>query len=290
MIFITLLLKKFLEQLRLVSYTKNLTHRITYRVAVTREKFETLVVPLPISTHSQKVENLTINPEPKKIIEDDVYRVAAYSQQDLKNQKEVVIKFNVLKEPMIYSGDTSFMLSDYKSKFEITTKYTNSLDPEIRELAKGISGDEKNVLVVAKKLYDYVLDSLTYGDPIEGLYSYKDALAREKVDCGGFCMLLSSLLGAMEIPHYLAVGFLITHNPEKQLSQHVWLEMVMPDGGVFPLDPSIDWRRRHGKTTRWGGFGYVGSDRIIFSYGHDFEIKIGNVKHDFELVQNPVAV
>jgi transglutaminase-like putative cysteine protease len=279
-----------LEKFNLLSYTSPQFHELTQLVEVPQGKFDKLLVPLPIHTHSQRIQKVEFAPLPTGFIKNDSYELAIFSSKEVNPGDVVEMTTKVYIKPVIYKGRDDFMLEDYKGSFVVSNKHADSEDVEIVRLANKISEGEKKLIPLMKKMYDYVVSTLRYGDPIDGLYSYKDALSRDKVDCGGFCMLLSSLLGVFHVPHYLAVGYLIGWGSEKKLSQHVWLEVVMPDGTIFPLDPSQDQRRATGHSSRWGGFGYTGSDRLVVSYGNDIALKIEDKEKTEALLQHPLSI
>jgi transglutaminase-like putative cysteine protease len=128
-------------------------------------------------------------------------------------------------------------------------------------------GQETNLLTVVKKLYDFTLEYLTYGKPIDGLYPYSQALNEKITDCGGFSTFLASLLQSQNIPSRLVVGFLIKRrsflkeilsivNLPKLIFKfqklevrwltlddlliHAWLEILLPDGGFFRSIPQLN--------------------------------------------------
>lgn len=288
--FAKLLVKKPFEVLRLVSYTYTQTHKFDLIFTPWGSEYHNFLVPLPIETRSQQVYvEVNMTPSAERLTT-DIYDIAVFKRHELEKNKQVKVSFSVTVQPISARVHKNFLLTDYTKIFSVKKPHADSDNIQVREIATSLAGGEKRVVAIMKKLYEHVLNALVYGNPIEGLYSYKNTLVKDKVDCGGFCMLLSSLLGVFNIPHRLVVGFLVTNKKEKSLSMHVWLEVFMPDGSIFPLDPSIDWRRRHGQTTRWGGFGYVGSDRIIMSYGYNIEVKVGGKTRIFELLQNPVVI
>jgi transglutaminase-like putative cysteine protease len=157
---------------------------------------------------------------------------------------------------------------------------------------------------VVKKLYDFTLEYLTYGKPIDGLYPYSQALNEKITDCGGFSTFLSSLLQSKNIPARLVIGFIIKKNlfldflstfnfcllTFDSLLIHAWLEILLPDGSFFPLDPSIDWRRKKGLTKRQGGFGFIPDDRLVTSCGCDFDLNINGKNYKIDLLQKPILL
>lgn len=169
-------------------------------------------------------------------------------------------------------------------------EHLSGQNERIRNLASSILSSEQNLLLSVQKLYEYVIGNLDYGNPIRGLYSYGDALGRKTVDCGGFSSLLGSLCRAISIPAKIISGFWAESDiAEASKKMHAWLEILLPNGEWLPLDPSIDYLRRHGRSSKEGGFGVTGSDRIAFSSGSDIPLQIGEHSMSLDILQNPVV-
>ncbi len=105
----------------------------------------------------------------------------------------------------------------------------------------------------------FVIEYLTYGNPIDGLYTAQEARDKRVVDCGGFDTLLQDELKKKDIESNVVAGFWSDGN------MHAWLEI-----GTIPADPSMEYLRKHGRTRKSGMLGFVGSDRIAFSTGNPF--------------------
>jgi transglutaminase-like putative cysteine protease len=279
------------------------------------KSFSLFSLPKPSPYH--QISNLKINSKNYQIIDEKKWGNKVVV---LKNKSEIT--FTVKPFPFKSSINPKFTLSSYQKtkipKVYLTpNRFINGKDEKIKSLAKKILGQETNLLTVVKKLYDFTLEYLTYGKPIDELYPYSQALNEKITDCGGFSTFLASLLQSQNIPSRLVVGFLIKRrsflkeilsivNLPKLIFKfkklevrwltlddlliHAWLEILLPDDSFFPLDPSIEWRRKKGKTQRQGGFGFIPADRLVTSYGCDFDLNINGKNYKIDLLQKPLLV
>ena len=275
-----------------------------YKIRLGLDKPLTSLFSIPQSSHYHYVSNLKINALKYQLIEEK-----KWGNKVIVSKDKSEINFTVKPFPFKSSINPKFTLSSYQKtkipKIYLTpNQFINGKDTKIKSLAKKVLGQEKNLLTVVKKLYDFTLEYLTYGKPIDGLYPYSQALNEKITDCGGFSTFLSSLLQSKNIPSRLVIGFIIKKNIIKDLLNpfhvlsytfhdlfmHAWLEILLPDGGFFPLDPSIEWRRKKGKTQRQGGFGFIPADRLVVSYGCDFDLNINGKNYKIDLLQKPLLV
>ena len=219
--------------------------------------------------------------------------------------KPTTIKFEATLLANNKTIPNKLSLHDYSSsqkKTLVNDSYVNGLDPKIISLSRKIKGE--SVSEIIENTYNFVLEYLQYGNPIDGLYTYNSALENKVTDCGGFSMLLASLLQSRGIPTRLAVGFLLRKNFKtkvfaltklkpltfENLSMHAWLEALLPNGQYFPLDTSIDWKRRKGLSQRSGGFGFIPADRLVTSFGHSFTVRGHEKNTTLELLQKPIQL
>ena len=262
-------------------------------------KKQFIIFSLPQSSPYHQISNLKINSKNYQIIDEKKWGNKVVVLKD-----KGKINFAAKTLPFKSSINPNFSLSSYQKtkipKIYLTpNRFINGKDQKIKSLAKKVLGQEKNLLKMIKKLYDFTLDYLTYGKPIDGLYPYSQALNEKITDCGGFSTFLASLLQSQNIPSRLVVGFIIKKNIIKyllnpfhvlrytfhDLFMHAWIEILIPDGSFFPLDPSIEWRRKKVKTQRQGGFGFIPADRLVTSYGCDFELKVYGKVYKIDLLQ-----
>ncbi|MCI0642952.1 MAG: transglutaminase domain-containing protein [Gemmataceae bacterium] len=122
------------------------------------------------------------------------------------------------------------------------------IDERIRKLATEIVGGEKNPVIAARKIYDWVLDNVEYWvkEPkklkasAEGSTTY--CLNTRTGNCTDFHSLFASLARAADIPTQIIYGSLF--KPEldgKDIDQsyHCWIEFYAPNIGWIPLDVAI---------------------------------------------------
>lgn len=268
-----------------------------------------LIFSLPQSNHYQKISNLTITPKNYQIINEKKWGNKIVILNSFQDLKKLNIFFNHQPLKIKKTMNPNYTLKSYDfnkiPKLYLTpNRFINGKDQQIKKLSQKIVGQEKNLYQIIKKLYDFSLNYLTYGKPIDGLYTYKQALTEKITDCGGFSTFLASFLQSQKIPSRLVVGFIIKKNFFKNflnklhvirytlqdLLMHAWLEIILPDGSWFPLDPSIEWRRNNGLSKRQGGFGFIPADRLITSFGCNFNIKIGGTKYNLSILQNKIII
>lgn len=263
--------------------------------------------PLPQTNEYQNIDNLTSSPKSKQIIEDKEWnnKVAIFGLNDV---KEIInISFNHIPKIINKSINEQWTCSSYSylflqknSQYLTSNKFIDGNAPEIIRIINTLIGKETHLLIIVQKIFNYVLQHLSYGKPIDGLYSYKQAIGEKVTDCGGFSTLLLSLFQSLNIPGRLVVGYVIKQNtltdvikriPRytlRDLNIHAWAEIMLPNGEWFPLDPSIEWQRTHGLTKRRGGFGFIPDDRLVVSFGQDFDISIQKKTYHVDLLQKPV--
>ena len=138
-----------------------------------------------------------------------------------------------------------------------------------------------------RQCYDQTMAKLHYGAPIPGLYTLEDVQTLPAVDCGGFSVYLISLLEAAHIPARLVAGFWAGY---AQNDMHAWVEGKLPDGTWLPLDPSTEWLRKRRRTKKYGGFGQIGSYRIVMSVGSDHVIHYHQTDYPVRMLQVPMIL
>lgn len=243
--------------------------------------------PLPTTNDYQKIENLKIN---AKIIKE-----SKFGNSLAVSQSSQILSFQAnLYEKKSLARETKVSVQDIK-----TDEFINGEDPKIKKIANSIKGNSASEIL--QNSYSWTLDYLTYGNPYKGLYSYNQAMQEKITDCGGFSTLLASILNAKGIKTRLVLGFLVSKNLKtkliskikslgfENLLMHAWLEAEVSKNDWFVMDPSIEWRRNKGLTKRQGGFGFVPNDRLVVSFGEDFDIRFEGKNYNLDILQNPVS-
>jgi transglutaminase-like putative cysteine protease len=109
--------------------------------------------------------------------------------------------------------------------------------PGIRELSAKIVGDEKNPLLRAKKIYDWLADNLSYSYAIEysTIRNLSDYCRTNKFgDCGQQAMLFITLCRYNGIPARWQTGWNLFPGDE---DIHDWSEIYLAPYGWVPVDP-----------------------------------------------------
>ena len=138
------------------------------------------------------------------------------------------------------------------------------------------------ITAVMREANESVLGSLSYGNPIDGLYTADQAREQKIVDCGGFDTVLQDELQKRGVESRIVAGFWAGYEDN---DMHAWLEI-----GNTPADPSMDYLRSRGRSKKSGGLGFVGSDRIAMSVGSFFDIEVGGKQYPVDILQNPILI
>jgi hypothetical protein len=139
----------------------------------------------------------------------------------------------------------------YKSGDEDLKKYTGEdifidIDsPVITAALKKAAGDETDPVLIAKKIYNYVINNLYYDFPRAEDRNYKFMSASEilktgKGVCADYAILYVALLRAAGIPSRVIGGIPVTLTLREKNSEidigHAWVELKLPGYGWIPLD------------------------------------------------------
>lgn len=246
---------------------------------------------LPMTNQYQTINNLRTNPSSCILVKDK-----KWGNQVIINTSSV----SFLHHPKVVSQEIPENLtleeSQENSQSILVDRFVSGKDRDIILMTKKIVGQEKNLKKIIKKLFNHTIERLTYGRPYEGLYTYKQALEEKVTDCGGFSTLLISLFQSLNLPSRLVVGYQLKPSFIKSLLSktglvseifaltfrslypHVWVELKLPNGKWFPLDP----------TSHPVGFGSIPADRLVLSYGEDFDLNIQGKKYKVDLLQKTI--
>ncbi|OGU55365.1 MAG: transglutaminase [Ignavibacteria bacterium RBG_13_36_8] len=116
------------------------------------------------------------------------------------------------------------------SKYQIDDKY-------IQDLSKEIVGDEKNPYWIARKIFDYVRNTLEY--KLEGGWNVAPVvLQRGTGSCSEYTFSFVALCRAAGLPARY-VGSLVVRGDDASMDEvfHRWPEVYLPNYGWVPIDP-----------------------------------------------------
>ncbi len=271
-----------------------------FSLVLQKKKGNICISGIPKTNQYQTIDKLVFSPRPI-IVKESKWKneIAVFTLDDVKDN--IKISFRHQSKKISQTINSLLLLKNYPSKV-ISDRFINGKDINIVGLTKRIIKSENRIGIVAKTLYNFSLEYLTYGKPIEGLHPYSQALKEKMTDCGGFSTFLLSLFQSVGIPGRLVVGFIIKDNVVSKILStfdfglwtfdslliHAWLEIQLPDNSWFPMDPSVEWRRNHSQSKRQGGFGLIPNDRLVVSVGEDFKIKIDNKIYQTDIFQHPI--
>ena len=123
-----------------------------------------------------------------------------------------------------------------------------AITPEMRKVATEVVGTEQNPVRKARKLYDWVLENVTYW------VKYPDKMKASPVGSSEYCMtnkcgnctdfhsLYASLARAADLPTRMVYGSFLKGplaGVDKDQSYHCWIEFWAPELGWIPLDVAV---------------------------------------------------
>lgn len=182
-----------------------------------------------------------------------------------------------ISQPKIFSCD--------KKQFLVPNRFVVSNDAATIYISHQLTRSLRSDNDKARYCFDWVVEYLSYGNPIRGLYSSLQALTDRHVDCGGFSTLLVALLRSIGIPARCVFGWAI----RSKYGYHAWVEYFDREkSGWISLDPSV---AHLGKRTKLdAGFGFIHDERVTFSVGEDLVLEGSGITWPTPLLQAPVVV
>lgn len=162
------------------------------------------------------------------------------------------------------------------------------IDDRIRSLASKIVGGEKNTVLAARKIYDYVLNFADYwvvdpaGKKASPVGSTEFCLATKTGNCTDFHSLWTSIARAAGIPTRIVYGSFFKKEldgKDTDQSYHCWTEFYAPGVGWIPQDVAVadlfaeEIRLNEANTTlvqRTTPAGYFGKDlkKVEYYFGN----------------------
>ena len=192
---------------------------------------------------------------PHKIVKDSAGNTSVYVEVLNPNVKDftLVETFMITRREIRNTLDPAKAgaLSDKERaamSAELSANQHIIIDDKIRALAKEIVGDEKNVVVAARKIYDWVLNNIEYwvkypetkkASPV-GSSEY--CLANKTGNCTDFHSLWAALARAQGIPTRIVYGSFFKaelDGKDRDQSYHCWPEFYVPGAGWVPHDVAV---------------------------------------------------
>jgi streptogramin lyase len=207
-----------------------------------------IYLPLPGDRDNQKLlSEIEFLQKPAEIITDAWgQKIAHFSYQNLKAPAVVQPGWSVKAkvyavEYFIYPDKVAGLdqiPEDIKKKYLVDgDKYCLS-DPFIQDLAKRIAGQEKNPYWIARKIYEYLIDHLSYNlKPVGGWNPAPTVLRRGTASCSEYTYSLIALCRALGVPaRYVGAVSLRGDDASYDDVFHRWNEIYLPPYGWIPFD------------------------------------------------------
>ncbi|UCE05420.1 MAG: hypothetical protein JSW07_17665 [bacterium] len=128
--------------------------------------------------------------------------------------------------------------TDIKQKYLTDGKKLMIHDPFIQQTARSIVGDEKNPYWIARKVFDYLIDHLSYNlKPVGGWNTAPTVLKRGTASCSEYSFSFISLCRTVGLPARY-VGAVSLRGDDASLDEvfHRWCEIYLPNYGWIPFD------------------------------------------------------
>jgi len=275
---ILILYHQLIQNLKLNSYFKKQRYQIDYKVTITNngKTSERLhcVFPIPQSTPYQIITSNKFT-QKGEISTDQLYKNKFYVVELNLKPQQVKIVTHYFKATILPNVSRGNIIIQEKPTPNNQFISTNTAIKKI--VSQLIIKDQKKDAYI-KAVYDYVITKLSYGNPIDGLYSVNETLVKPSVDCGGFVVLFCSLMSALNISCLPVFGYYLGYN---QNNMHAWAKM--PSGDVF--DPTSEYLFNKARSFKSGGFGWIGSDHLELSSGCDFDIDVNGQNKRVDILQ-----
>lgn len=238
-------------------YHNPATYRGTHTISVPREELPetgTLRIWLPIPINNGPQTGVTVEsvaPEkwlkqPPSIDQDIGLVYMEVPMEDLTEDLAIQVQFTFTHYEQRFTVDPA-NIGEYDRDSKLYQRYTGSfgnteISPEIREMAERIAGGETNPYLAARKIYDYIVENVTYSfmphyafwpriNSTESAYVHR----YQRGDCGAQSMYFSAMCRALGIPARTTGGWQLFSG---EFGSHFWAEFYLPNYGWVPVDTS----------------------------------------------------
>ena len=222
--------------------------------------------------NQQLLAPIAFEPKPDKILTDQWgQKVAHFNVKNLKSgdffRATMTVKANISTIEYYIDpekvGTQSDIPEDVLQTYLADGKKLKINDPFIQKLAKKIVGDEKNPYWIARKIFNYLIENLTYNlKPVGGWNTAPTVLKRGTASCSEYSFSFIALCRAVGLPARY-VGAISLRGDDASLDEvyHRWCEIYLPNYGWIPFDANKGDKARPGDQA--AGIGNVACRYII---------------------------
>lgn len=273
-------------------YAGSRTFEFTYQVTVppTREEQGAVHLFIPIATSDErqtiKSREITVSPGVnQQISREKVYgdtflhvsrRTSTGSPVEV-SVRYVVVRRDFTADVSRWHGASYTAAEKQKYALYLAANRRVPIDGAvIGPISRDIAPGEKSLPVIARAIYDYVIDNMEYKKVGTGWGNGDTywACSRKYGNCTDFHALFISLARSRGIPARFSIGFPVpTDKSEGKISgYHCWVDFYLPNVGWVPIDASEAWKHPENRDLF---FGTHPADRIRFSTGRDLVLGDG---------------
>ena len=244
-------------------------------------------VHIPIPIEYSQVKNfkiLSTSHEPKSISGPYSPLRTVYFEEDYKEDDEFYVDYEFINH-VAYKDPKPEEVSNFQPNF-----YTEEFPPHIvfnsylRELTEEVLGDEKNPLIKARKIYDFITSKVMYSFvrpyfSITNIPTY--GASSLKGDCGIQALLFITMCRIAKIPARWQAGL---YANAKSIGNHDWAQFYIEPFGWLFADCSFGGAAyREGAEERWNFyFGNLEPFRMsaTSSFQYDFNPQLNYLRRD----------
>jgi len=264
-----------------VVYQSPQGYRVEYIVTVYNDGFgiDELRVyqPRPLEWDAQKdVQVEEVSPTPTDEGVDPMHGNGMYYwQQEGEPVTGEAISFEIRFTFTAYETNTNIDPDDVqpydesKSLYALYTqseRFIEATDQQIVEIANQVADGETNPYLLARRFYDYVVDTASYELLGEGLRGAKALVETGVGECGDYSALFCALCRTVGIPARPVVGYWAISGIEQT---HCWAEFYVEPFGWIPVDPTVG-QLNPGKREYY--FGAMDNERVILNKGYNLQL------------------
>jgi transglutaminase-like putative cysteine protease len=203
-------------------------------------------LPRPVSIWSdgvylQHIDKFEVTPLYDQLWQNGTYDTMLWEGEDLYGTVTVTITQTVTQTLHRWDLDENTVLGAEEVPQVLIDRYLDDewqiiVDhPTITALRQQIVGDETNVYLIARSIYDWMLDNVEYPNQIiSGIpKSSLETFADREGDCDDQSILFCALARSAGVPAWLQLGAIYDRSTEK-MGGHGWVQMFMPtaEGGM----------------------------------------------------------
>ena len=268
------------------------TFEFTYQVSVPATSEEKgpvhLFIPIATSDERQRIKSREISVSPgvkqeigrEKIYGDSFLHISR--QTSTGSPVEVSVRYVVERRDFSadlsrWHGATYSEAEKHKYALYLAANRRVPVDgPVVGPISRDIAPGETALPVIARDIYDYVIDNMEYKKVGSGWGNGDTfwACSQKYGNCTDFHALFISLARNRGIPARFSIGFPIpSDKPEGKINgYHCWVDFYLPRVGWVPIDASEAWKHPEKRDLF---FGTHPADRIRFSTGRDIVLGKG---------------